>query len=294
MTKTHYPDAVHKLIEALDWRAQYFNQTPPTKALAEYPVDLSQLLLFESPGIDTWNKQDTFPGYRSMTDYLANAQPNSKTFPHRVMCLVTIGDSVRPHFTAFEHHQHTYDVRATAKTVLAYYEAREKLPSGFTDITISWLQQATINASHGGIGSNEAKKSQLAVALFYDAILSVSDLMEAPLLMQIFQHTGDQPNFSYDSNWPYVVGRATRLFCQTIASPSTTHYNESLARMFEWHARELLTWHFLRSIGYKYQIDPEKTTYRNLPPSTMLGALAHLPTPLALDPPGPDRLEEEN
>lgn len=292
MQTATYPKAVKDLIEALSWRAERFGQTNSAQSLGDQIEKLPMLFLMEKPYLTTFDDGEGIAGYDSIIDFLANASPDSDNFPHQVMCLVTIGDSHRPHFKAFRQVKHAYDVRATAATILAYYEGKEKLPAGFTKEAIDWLTGETSRLGYGTEDSEDYKdkKGQEAVALFYDAILSISDVTEAPMLMQIFSHSCPDANFAYSSQ-SYTVGRTTRLFCRTFASPVSEHYNEILADMFEWKARELLTWSFLRNVGYKYGLDVEATTYRTLPPPRIAGALTHLPMASALNQHGSNLLE---
>lgn len=283
MIEVVYPEAIQRLIEALEWRTERFGKPGTAKSLTWRSEQLPPLLLIESPNIDGWNSQEVFSGYSSMTDFLANASPKLKRFPGKLMCLVTIGDSLRPAFTPFQHQYQAYDVRATAATVLAYYEAKERLPRGFTKEVIDWLTDKTYRI---GFGSSDAEaysdqRAKEAVGLFYDAILSVCEAAQAPLLKEMFRYDTADPNFAYSSRFT-EAGRATRIFCRSIGTTSSEYYNEVLAEMFEWQARELLTWHFLRNVGRNYQLDPEKLTYRSLPPPQMVGALTHLPEPAAL------------
>lgn len=274
MTKT-WPDAVDDLIEALEWRAERMGQMPSTTVLSETSEELPQLLLFCGPAVDTWNSQDTFVGHESMIDFLANSSPGCESMPRQVMCLVTIGDSFRPHMVSFGLDGYNFDVLVTATTLLAYYEAKEKLPNGFTKEVITWLMQETHRI---GYSSEEQERycdqiGQRAVMLFREAIFSVSDVRETPILMKIF----GEERFAYSSRRLGVVGRATRLFARTFCQPGQDSYNEVLADIFEYKAREVLTRFFVGQIAYKYDIDPDTMTYKNLPRSKMVGALAHLP-----------------
>ena len=273
MTKT-WPSAVDELIEALKWRAEGIGQPVSDRELSENTGELPELLLMEAPPTNGWNSQRFFPGYQSMIDFLANAWPDNECTPSRVMGLVTIGDNHRPHLVPFDMCRHSFDIQATAATLLAYYEGKEKLPPGLTKKVIGWLMQNTLRM---GYGPSDAERysddlGKKAVACFKKAILSVSDVTETPILLKIF----DEKNFAYSSHCSYVVGRSTRLFCQTFCLSGQEHYNKALARIFEYRARELLTGFFVEQIGYKYELDPEETTYENIPKSRMPGALAHL------------------
>lgn len=286
---TAYPEAVLKLIEALEWRANNLNQPSSTKDLVQEPEELPIVLLLDGTNSST----ESFAGYRSMTDFLANSWPNNDTIPWRMMCLVTIGEGVRPHFLPLSNAQHPYDVLATAATLLSYYEGKEKLPSGFAKEVSNWLMDKTNRVGYG-TEDMERHADQLgreAVELFCKAILSVTDVTETPIVAKIFEYSTGRGRFAYSSDQSSVIGKATRLFCRTFCLEGHERFNKVLATLFEWKARELLTWQLLHQVGYRYGLDPETTTYGNLPRSSMVGAFAHLPSQPALELPGPDALE---
>lgn len=279
MTKT-WPESVTRLIEALGPCGIKLDQPTPMTTLAEYSNQLPKLLLMEGTSSD----QGPIGGYESMIDFLTNAWPENDRIPWRLMCLVTIGDSHRPFLIPLEVQSHPFDVLATAETVLAYYEAKEQLPHGFTAAVSSFLMRETQRTGYGSEDMEEHQnlKGQEAVKLFREAIWDVSDVAETPALLQIF----DEQNFAYTSHRCHTTGRATRKYCQMMCCPEGPHFNAVMANIFEWKAREVLTWFFVNNVAYEYGIDPKSTTYRNLPRSQMIGALAHLPVLKEL--PGPN------
>lgn len=283
-----WPEPVCRLIAALGHRADELDIKPTSyKAIAEANNPITLLLLFDVPGFDA---SDGLAGYGSLSDFLANAKPKEDGIPSEITCMVTIGGSSRPYLFPFRVQPHTFDVLGVAEILLGRYEAKEKLPYGFSRAVASWLMDKTNRIGYGE-PSDDAyadRQGKEAVRLFREAIISVSDVTETPLLMQIF----DQERLAYSSYCSYITGCATRLFCRTFCRGEGEHFNEVLANSFEYRARELLTWFFSREVAYRYGIDPEETTYRNLPKSALAGAFAHLPTPEALPQPGPDALED--
>lgn len=279
MTKT-WPESVTRLIEAFGTIGAKLDQPTTLTSISEKLTTLPALLVMEAPATKTWNDQEVFAGHESMIDFLTNAEPLHDLVSTRAMCLVTIGDSQRPHLVSFGIVPHYFDIQATAETLLAYYEAKEQLPYGFTDAVSSWLMYETCRMGYGdeNMERYRDRKGQEAVKLFRDAICDVSDITETPALLQIL----DDKSLAYSSRRAYIAGKATRQYCRMMCQPDGPHFNEAMANIFECKAREVLTWFFVSNVAYKYGINSENTTYRNLPRSQMIGALAHLPLPYAL------------
>lgn len=275
MTKT-WPESVTRLIEAVGAVGIELDQPTSVTTMVEFSNQLPKLFLLEGRSSST----APIAGYESMIDFFANAWPFNDKIPWGMQCLITIGDSHRPFFIQLEPKPHPFDVMATAETLLAYYEAKEQLPSGFAEAVSRFLMLMTNRAGYGDaeMERHQDQKGREAVKLFREAICDVSDITETPALLQIVEDR----SFAYSSRCGYLSGTATRRYCQMICRPDSPFFNEVMASIFEWKAREVLTWDFVGNVAYEYGINPENTTYRNLPRSPMIGALAHLPVLLKL------------
>lgn len=283
--------AVEELINALGHRAENFGNNSKAVGLASRTGGLRPLLLFGvSNSMSSINRHPQLEaGFGSVSDFLLGYNGLDHGIPSKVRSLISVGkESIHPAIAEFKLCPHTFDVLATAKTLIAFYEGREKLPAGFAEVVADWLLYKTKRFGYGNYEPNLDAEGKRAVTLVSNALISVSAIAEVPLLNSIFrvERSGSEldPNFAYSSNHLYTVGRATRVFCREFVSPRGNSYNPVLADMFEWEARNVLAILFAQNFGYAHGIDSESVKRWDDLPSPMLpGALTHIESLPALD-----------
>ncbi len=281
-----WPPSVTALVTGLGHRADRLNSPGASGVPVLSAEELRPLLLVQGSASD-----QPRPAHRSMVEMIRQADEGDR-IPFRVQCLVTAGDEEQPYVLSFRLGCHQlFDVCATVRTLMAYYEAREGLPSGLADITSDWLAERTNRVGYGDDEMEESRdrEGKEATELVRNAIVAVSDITEAPLTTRIL----GSDNLAYSSHRATVAGRATWLFCQTYGNPVAPSYRPELATLFECRARDLLAEAFIGEVGYRFGLSGEGSggAYRQLPASRIPGALTHLPTPSMIQLGGPPSLE---